>query len=113
MNKTTANYKDKTMMLLTKADRKRLPKLYEQDGDPKAKAYVKFFNPCGAGTWYATEFDGEDTFFGWVDLGFGPGHSELGYFSLKELVSFKGPLGIGIERDRHFSPTLLSEITAP
>jgi len=29
--------------------------------------------------------------------------SELGFFSVAELAEVKGPLGIGIERDLHFS----------
>jgi hypothetical protein len=36
----------------------------------------------------------------------------LGYFSLSDLASVKGPLGLGIERDLHFKPTRLSEIRA-
>ena len=91
------------MMLLTAADRNRLPALYSQDKKGMdAIAYVKFFNPGGAGTWYATEFDGKETFFGYVA---GLGGDELGYFSLSELQNYKGRMGLGIERDRHFSPT--------
>ena len=93
------------MKLLTKAIRESLPALYAQDGDPKAKAFVKFFDPFGPATWWASEFDGEDTFFGYADLGLGPGCAELGYFSLSELES------VGrIERDTHFTPCLLSEV---
>jgi len=45
--------------LLTKADLKRLPPLYSQsEKDPKdVLVPVKFFNPGGAGSWFATEFD--------------------------------------------------------
>ena len=32
----------------------------------EAIAHVKFFTPDSNWTWYATEFDGEDTFFGLV-----------------------------------------------
>jgi hypothetical protein len=93
------------MMLLTTANRKALPPLYSQEKKGMdAIAYVKFFNPAGAGTWYATEFDGKDTFFGWVT---GLAEDELGYFSLSELQSYKGRMGLGIERDRYFSPTPL------
>ena len=68
--------------------------------------YVKFFDPCRSWTWYATEFDGEDRFFGLID-----GHEEkLGYFSLSELQSYKGALGIGIERDTSFRPTRLGDL---
>lgn len=94
-------------MMLTKANRKDLPALYtqaEKGGD--ALAVVKFFDPCGSWTWYAVEFDGEDQFFGLVD----GWEKELGYFSLAELKSIKGKLGIGIERDRYFDPTPLREL---
>jgi hypothetical protein len=41
------------MMMLTKENRKALPKLYSTDGVPAKEkvAVVKFFNPCGRGTW--------------------------------------------------------------
>ena len=96
------------MTLLSAANRRALPALYAQDGRGyDAVAYVKFFNPTGAATWYATEFDGEDTFFGLCDLGWG--EPELGYFSLAELRSVRGPFGLGIERDLHWRPRPLSE----
>lgn len=94
------------MMLLTKANRQALPPLYSQENNPDPVAVVKFFIPTSSWTWYATEFDGKDIFFGLVD-----GHEkELGNFSLKELESVKGPLGLGVERDRHFTPTPLSKL---
>lgn len=71
-----------------------------------AKARVKFFTPDGGWTWYATEFDGEDTFFGLV-IGF---EAELGYFSLTELESIRGKMGLPVERDRGFKPTTLKEL---
>ena len=94
------------MKLLTKENRKSLPPLSSTDGDPNAKAVVKFFTPDSGWTWYAVEFDGQDTFFGLVD----GVEKELGYFSLKELSSVRGPLGLPIERDRHFEPMLLAEL---
>lgn len=63
---------------------------------------VKFFNPCGAATWLATELDADgDTLFGLADLGFGC--PELGSFSLAEIAGVRLPFGLGIERDLHFS----------
>ena len=95
-------------LAITAANRRALPALYAQEALGKdAIAHVKFFNPCGAATWYATEFDGEDTFFGLCDLGFG--EPELGYFSLAEMQSVRGPLGIGLERDLHWTPRPLRE----
>ena len=65
---------------------------------------MKFFTPDSNWTWYASEFDGEDIFFGLV-AGF---EIELGYFSLSELKEARGPLGLPIERDRFFEPTDLA-----
>ena len=98
---------DKKMMLLTKANRNALPALYATDGDKAAKAVVKFFTPDGNFTWYASEFDGNDTFFGLVD---GGACKELGYFSLSELTNLRGRMGMPVERDRYFSPTPLAEL---
>ena len=93
------------MKLLTKELRAKLPPLYSTEKDKDPTAIVKFFTPDSNWTWFATEFDGEDRFFGLVD-GF---DKELGYFSLSELASARGPLGLPIERDRWFSPKPLSE----
>lgn len=86
------------MKLLTKAILKSLPKI----GSGNGTAIVKFFNPCGVGTWFASEFDGTDVFFGWAILF--PGCGEYGYFSLSELTSVKLVAGLGIERDLYFEP---------
>ena len=95
------------MMLLTKANRAALPALYSQEGKGDASiAEVKFFTPDSSWTWYATEFDGEDTFFGYVH-GF---EHEWGYFSLAELTSARGPFGLPIERDRYWTPTPIAEL---
>jgi len=71
-----------------------------------AMAQVKFFTPDSSWTWYATEFDGEDIFFGLV-VG---QEVELGYFSLSELLSVRGPLGLPVERDLYFVPKPLNEL---
>lgn len=95
------------MKLLTKAITKKLPALYSTDklGD-KAIAQVKFFSISNNWRWFATEFDGEDKFFGLVQ-GF---DIELGYFSLSELQSVKW-LGIpAIERDLGWEPKTIEEI---
>ena len=70
------------MKLLTKEIRRKLPPLYSQERlGGKAVAYLKLFTPDSSWTFWATEFDGRDLFFGLVE-----GHvKELGYFSLSEL----------------------------
>ena len=93
--------------LLDQESRERLPELYSgEEQGLDAMAQVKFFTPTSNWTWYASEFDGEDIFFGLVS-GF---EVELGYFSLAELKSVKGPMGLPIERDLHFEPKSLREL---
>ena len=95
------------MLLLTKQNQKDLPPLYtNEDKGNDANAVVKFFTPDSNWTWYASEFDGKDTFYGFVVGAF----PELGYFSLAELKSARGPFGLPIERDRYFRPTPLKEL---
>lgn len=95
------------MKLLTKEILEKLPKLYTQEEKGlEAVAIVKFFTPDSNWTWYATEFDGDDLFFGLVD-GF---EKEIGYFRLSELQSVKGALGLPIERDMYFKPKTLKEL---
>ncbi|MCL6481523.1 MAG: DUF2958 domain-containing protein [Firmicutes bacterium] len=36
--------------------------------------------------------------------------SELGYFSLDELESIRGPLGLKVERDLYWKPVPLSKV---
>ena len=92
------------MMLLTKAIRAALPPIGSMEVKGlDALARVKFFTPDAGWTWYASEFDDEDLFFG-LAVGFEP---ELGYFSLKELGQVRGKLGLPVERDKFFEPTPL------
>ena len=83
-----------------------LPALYatQHEADPIAR--VKFFTPDSSWTWYVTEFDPSDRLcFGLVH-----GHErEFGYFSLDELESVKGPLGLPIERDLYWQPKPASQ----
>ncbi len=93
--------------LLDQASREKLPKLYTNERlGLNALAQVKFFTPDGNWTWYASEFDGKDTFFGLV-AGL---DTELGYFYLSELEQIRGNLGLPVERDRHFTPQTLKSL---
>ena len=101
------------MKLLTKQIEAKLAKypLYSQDGrGGDADIICKFFNPSGAGTWYVLEGeqlpDGDWEFFGIVDLY----EREYGYFLLSELQSYRGPFGLGIERDLHFNNKKVRDI---
>ena len=74
------------------------------EGGPTTSPWSKWFNPCGAGTWLLSELDPEypdECGFGLADLGFGT--PELGSIGLLELTEYRGPFGLGIERDIHFT----------
>ena len=91
------------MKLLTKEVLRRLAPI----GSEAPNAVVKFFTPWTNWTWWASEYDPEERlFFGLVD-GF---CKELGYFSLDELESVRGPGGLRIERDLYFKPTPLKDL---
>lgn len=94
------------MELLTKELRRRLPPLYSSESIKDPQVICKFFLPDFSWTWYAIEFDGTDTFYGYV----AGDESEVGYFSLSELTSIRGKLGLPMERDRYFKPQPLSQV---
>ena len=96
------------MKLLTQELLKKLPPMYATDNDPDPMVICKFFFPDFSWSWYIIEYDGEDTFFGFVDGDF----PELGYFSRSELEQTRGKWGLPIERDRYFKPCRLSELRA-
>ncbi len=95
------------MPLLMKENKQQLAPLYSQENDPDPLAVVRFYDQLGDWSWYATEFDGSNLFFG-VVLGF---ERELGYFSLIEFERVNQDAGFArIIRDLYFKPTRLSQI---
>jgi Protein of unknown function (DUF2958) len=102
-----------------------MPPLYSQENERDPLVVMKYFDPVGSWTWYATEGSPVDEdgymdtnkpkvdylFFGLV-VGF---EAELGYFSLNELKTAKeglrGMRAMPIERDIHFRPQRLSEMS--
>jgi len=98
-------------LLLTQEIKGTLKPLYNSEKHPEKEsvAMVKFFSPYSQWTWYAVEFDGEDTFWGLVD-GFA---MEYGYFSYSELEAVTVFGGVpAVERDCHWSPRPVKEIEA-
>lgn len=98
--------------MMTKELAKTIPELYATENvktDDKT-IVAKFFSPYSNWTWYITEFDGEDTMFGFVD-----GQAcEWGYISLSELAGAGKPMGRHtlplVERDLYFHPVKFSEL---
>ncbi len=98
------------MKLMTKELERRFAQVGSQENVKDPLIIVKFFNPTGAGTWYATEYDPEmRTFFGYVSI-FGDGNDEWGSFSLNELEAYQGRFGLGIERDLYFEECCASQV---
>lgn len=97
------------MKLLTKEIEKKLTEtpFGSTDGQGfNAKVIVKYFNPCGAGTWLITEGekqeDGDWLLFGYCHIF----EWEWGYVLLSELQNIKLPLGLTIERDLYSKGTV-------
>ncbi|MDD4136220.1 MAG: DUF2958 domain-containing protein [Candidatus Shapirobacteria bacterium] len=98
------------MKLLTKGLLVKFNKVGKQEEVKDPIIIAKFFNPTGAGTWYATEYEPESKiFFGYVSI-FGDDNDEWGYFSLVELENYQGKFGLGIERDIYFISKPFSQI---
>jgi len=96
------------MLLITKAIEKNAQKQFSKGSDMSQLVVAKFFDPCGSWTWYLMNQDPDDPDYLWgIVNGF---EVEMGSFSLSELSSAKNALGIGIERDRYFTPQPASEI---
>ncbi|NPV92440.1 MAG: DUF2958 domain-containing protein [Firmicutes bacterium] len=95
------------MELLPKEIANTLPPLYATEKEKDPIVQVKFFTPDSNWTWYATEYDPTDRLFFGLVKGF---ETELGYFSLDEMESVRGPLGLPIERDLYWRPVPLSMV---
>ena len=97
-------------VLLPQSVAKRIPPLMAQDGSDDPMVYAKFFSPWTGWTWYVTELDPQTgEAFGLVE-GF---EKEKGYFHVPELASVTLMGGVpAIERDKWFTPCLLSEVAA-
>ena len=90
------------MKLMTKQLKEKFEMVGSQEDIKDPLVIARYFNPTGAGTWYATEYNPKERlFFGYVSI-FGDWNDEWGYFSLDELEGFKGQFGLGIERDLFF-----------
>lgn len=93
-------------MLMTKELEKKVEKypIGSQDGKGmEAEVIVKYFNPCGAGTWLITEGEkqanGDWLLFGYCHIF----EWEWGYVTLSELESVTLPFGLKIERELYSS----------
>ena len=119
------------MKLITKPIAAALIAAYEhsaETGESGKDVVAKFFTPWAGATWYITDgmpvtedgtpvakdfhefaVDHADKYdwhlFGFCDLG-DTANAELGYVMLSDLKGLKGPGGLGVERDLHYSGEL-------
>lgn len=90
------------MLLMTKeleAKFEKYPLGSQEELMENAEVVVKYFNPCGAGTWLITEGEkqenGDWLLFGYCHIF----EWEWGYVMLSELEGIHLPFGLSIERE--------------
>ena len=94
------------MDFLASAHNMDLPALYDTENEKDPLVRGKFFHPWFNWCWYPIEFDGKETFFGYVD----GDDQELGYFSLYDLISVQYYGGVEMQCDVAFKPIRLSAL---
>lgn len=92
--------------------KRELPPLYTNENTPLEDVVfkIKFFCNYIGWSWYASEFDGVDTFFGYVE-GY---ENEWGYFSLNEFLGVIASTTDlqAIQQDLFFTPITYKELLA-
>jgi Protein of unknown function (DUF2958) len=73
---------------------------------------VKLFTPDANATWLLTELDPErpTIAFGLADLGLSC--PEIGYISMDEISTIRGPMGLSVERDERYVETRALSVLA-
>jgi hypothetical protein len=97
------------MELIPKEIEAILPPFLGQEPVDDTIAFVKLFDPSSRYTFFILEAqrepDGDLNLFGFYRSPLGPDDDKFGYTSLRDLETFRGPSGLGIERDLDFTPT--------
>jgi hypothetical protein len=101
---------------------KKIPRLYETDQiEAEEKLiYLHFF--LAGSDWFIAEYDGEDTFFGFVCLNGMKEFSEWGYISFQELKDLRvkqpilingvsGMVLLEVERDKYWKVRKVREVS--
>lgn len=95
------------MKLLTKKIKERAEKQFNLGSDMNQMVVAKFFDPCGNWTWYLMNKDPNDTYCWGIVDGY---EVETGSFDISELQNFTNQRGIGIERDKFWTPITANEL---
>lgn len=90
----------------------KIPRLYETEKIPteKKSIYLHFF--IGACDWFVAEYDGDDTFWGFVILNGDLQNAEWGYFSYAELreIRVKGVFEVDCELEGIWRVKMFREV---
>jgi hypothetical protein len=95
-------------VLMNDEIKEQLPALYSNEEiGLDAIAPIKLFSPDSNWSWFPSEYDEKESIFFGLVIGY---EIEFGLFSLEELQSIRGPLGLQIERDLYYEPKTLREL---
>lgn len=88
----------------------KLPRLYETEHTDVEDKTVYLHFTCDQCHWWAMEWDGEDTFFGYVLLNCVSVDAEFGYFNLSQLIEVKVAGWLEVENDPTWIPRPLKDV---
>lgn len=87
-----------------------IPALYASEGVPLRDKIVWLHFFVSGCDWFAMEFDGKDTFFGFAILNQDYEMAEFGYFSFTELKSIKLNRWLEVDCDLYWEPRPAREV---
>ena len=82
----------------------KIPRLYETENVPAKDKIIWMHFFLGNSDWFICEFDGKDTFFGFVCLNGWQDCAEWGYISFNELKQLKVEAPVSINGQRALIP---------
>ncbi|KAA3662807.1 MAG: DUF2958 domain-containing protein [Calditrichaeota bacterium] len=92
----------------TQEELSKLPRLYEKEHIPVEEKIIHLHFFIGACDWFIAEFDGEDLFFGYANLG-DDDMAEWGYISFSELKNIRVQC-VEVDRDLYWKPERFSDV---
>ena len=94
----------------TREQLQQLPRLYETENIPPEDKVVHLHFQVDQCHWWVMEYDGKDTFFGFVLLHGWSQYAEFGYFTLSELLEIKVSGCIEIVNDPFWIPRAAKDV---
>ncbi len=88
----------------------RLPLLYETKNIPQEDMIIHLHFTVNQSHWLAIEWDGHDTFFGYVLLNGWTQNAEFGYFNLSDLLEIKVGGWLEIVNDPFWIPRAAKDV---